>query len=57
MLNCKQASELLSQSLDREMTLREKILLRLHLLLCHGCNNFAEQMQVVRKVCRNYLEK
>lgn len=57
MLNCKQASELLSQNLDREMTLRENFLLRLHLLLCHGCSNFAKQMQVVRKACRNYLEK
>ncbi len=57
MLNCKQASELLSQVLDRDMTLREKILLRLHLLICHGCSNFSKQIQVMRKACRSYLEK
>ena len=56
MLNCKQASELLSQALDRKMTLRENISLRLHLLICHGCSNFSKQMRVIRKACRNYLE-
>lgn len=56
MLNCKQASELLSQALDRNISLREKILLRLHLLICHGCSNFSKQMQVMREACRNYLE-
>jgi predicted anti-sigma-YlaC factor YlaD len=57
MLNCKQASELLSQALDRDITLREKILLKLHLLICHGCSNFSKQMTVMREACRNYLKK
>ncbi|MEQ1589471.1 MAG: zf-HC2 domain-containing protein [Gallionella sp.] len=57
MLNCKQASELLSQALDRNISLREKVLLRLHLLICHGCSNFSKQMRVMRQVCRGYLEK
>jgi hypothetical protein len=53
MLNCKQASELLSQ----DITLREKILLKLHLLICHGCSNFSKQMTLMREACRSYLEK
>ena len=57
MLNCKQASELLSQNLDRDLSLREKILLRFHLLICHGCSNFSKQMQVLRQACRHYLDK
>jgi predicted anti-sigma-YlaC factor YlaD len=57
MLNCKQASELLSQALDRDITLREKILLKLHLLICHGCSNFSKQMTLMREACRSYLEK
>jgi hypothetical protein len=57
MLNCKQASELLSQALDRNITLREKFSLRLHLLICGGCNNFSKQIQVMREACRSYLEK
>ena len=57
MLNCKQASELLSQALDRNISLREKILLKLHLLICHGCSNFSKQMTVMREACRSYLEK
>jgi|CXWL01.1.fsa_nt_gi predicted anti-sigma-YlaC factor YlaD len=57
MLNCKQASELLSQALDKNLSLREKISLRLHLLICHGCRNFSKQMTVMREACRSYLEK
>ncbi len=57
MLNCKQASELLSQALDKNLSLREKISLRLHLLICHGCSNFSKHMQVLRQACRGYLEK
>ncbi len=57
MLNCKQASELLSQALDRKISLREKVLLKLHLLICHGCSNFSKQVTVMREACRSYLEK
>ena len=57
MLNCKQASELLSQALDKNLSLREKISLRLHLLICRGCSNFSKQMQVLRSACCGYLEK
>ncbi len=57
MLNCKQASELRSQALDRKISLREKVLLKLHLLICHGCSNFSKQVTVMREACRSYLEK
>ena len=57
MLNCKQASELLSQAQDRDISLRERLSLRLHLLFCQGCRNFSSQLQVMRAACRRYLDR
>jgi hypothetical protein len=57
MLNCKQASELLSQQLDRKLSWSERLSLRLHLLVCDGCTNFSKHMTALRAACRNYLEK
>lgn len=48
MLNCKQASQIVSQSLDRNLTLRERFALRLHLLICVYCKRFSQQMQTIR---------
>ena len=49
MLNCKQTSQLLSKSLDQPLTLREKLSLRLHMLLCGACSRFARQLRFLRE--------
>ena len=48
MLDCKQTSQLISQSLDRSLTLRERFALRLHLLVCKYCKQFSQHMQTIR---------
>lgn len=52
MMNCKQATELLSQAQDRPLSLGERLGLRLHLLICTGCSNFRRQLEVLRQACR-----
>ncbi|NBR27803.1 MAG: zf-HC2 domain-containing protein [Betaproteobacteria bacterium] len=47
MLTCKDASELLSQAQDRPLGLRERLVLKLHLLICHGCSNFSRQLDLI----------
>lgn len=37
MLSCKEATELISQGMDRRLSLAERFGLRLHLLICRGC--------------------
>ncbi len=54
MINCKQNTTLLSQSQDRAATLRERMAMRLHLLLCKGCRNFKKQLAFLRKASRNF---
>ena len=48
MLDCKQASQLISQSLDRSLTLRERLALKLHLFICAFCKRFSQQVRVIR---------
>ncbi len=54
MLNCKQASELMSQEQDRSLSLAERLGLRLHLLICSACTNYRRHMFVLREACRRY---
>lgn len=57
MMNCKQATHLMSQSQDRELSLPERIRLRLHLLICSGCLNYNKQMSFMRKAMQKLRER
>jgi hypothetical protein len=52
MLSCKQASQLISQSLDSPLTLRERFALKLHLFICKYCKLFSQQVQMLRVAVR-----
>lgn len=54
MLSCRQATELMSQEQDRRLGLAERLGLRLHVLICTGCNNYRRQMAVLRAACRRF---
>jgi predicted anti-sigma-YlaC factor YlaD len=57
MLDCKHNTELLSQSHDRPITLREKMAMRMHLMMCKGCRNFERQLAFIRKAARELPRK
>lgn len=48
MLNCKQTSQLVSQSLDRRLTWQERFAVQLHLWICQYCRRFKQQLQAMR---------
>jgi hypothetical protein len=50
MLSCKEVTRIVSQGLDRNLGLGERLRLRLHLAICDGCTNFRKQMLFLRKV-------
>lgn len=56
MLNCKQTSVLVSQSLDRRLTLRERWAVRLHLLICVYCRRFLQQLKWMRKALHSWQQ-
>jgi Putative zinc-finger len=52
-LSCREASRLISESMDRELSRREKWALRLHTILCAACRRFAQQVTLIRQVIAN----
>lgn len=52
-LSCREASRLISESLDRELTRRERWALRFHSMLCTACRRFAQQTRWIRDAIAN----
>lgn len=53
MKSCKETSTLVTQSLDRKLTFRERAGMWLHLLVCRNCVRFMRQMHLIRAWLRN----
>ncbi len=56
MLNCKQATELASHSLDRKLSIRQRISLKFHLLICHLCRAYVQHIKFIRRA-GNHLDQ
>ncbi|MBL8446321.1 MAG: zf-HC2 domain-containing protein [Zoogloeaceae bacterium] len=56
MLNCRQATQLCSEERDRPLSLRERVALRLHTLICDSCANFRRQMDFLALAARRFRE-
>jgi hypothetical protein len=55
-LSCKEATQLVSQGLDRRLGLAQRLTLRLHLLICGGCTNFSRQAAFLRTAMKRLVE-
>ncbi|GAB4176681.1 MAG: hypothetical protein OHK0026_15890 [Rhodocyclaceae bacterium] len=55
--NCRQISRLVSEGLDRELSWGERLRIRLHLMMCRGCTNFARQAEILRRMSRAFAER
>ncbi|SCK22688.1 zf-HC2 domain-containing protein [Vogesella sp. LIG4] len=56
MLNCRQASRLISEAMDRPLSRAEQARLAMHLMLCSNCRNFRQQMRQLREGIRKGRE-
>lgn len=54
MLSCKEATRLMSAAQDRDLSLGERLSLRIHLMMCSGCLNYDQQIAFLREVCRQH---
>ena len=54
MLNCRDTTRLLSEAQERSPGVRKRLALRMHLLMCSGCQNFADQLKLLRRAARAY---
>lgn len=49
MLSCREVSELVSQSLERKLPLRQRLSMQLHLSMCRLCSGFRRQLLLLRQ--------
>lgn len=57
MISCKEATRLVSESLDRRLPLDQRIGLRLHLLLCRFCSRYRRQLLFVRDAVKRCVDQ
>ena len=55
MISCKKSTELICQSLDRPLSLWERMQLRFHLLMCRGCKGFMEQSRRLDELIQKHF--
>ena len=53
-LSCKEASRLISQGMDRRLSIAERIALRLHVGICDACTRFTSQVRFLRRALGAY---
>jgi predicted anti-sigma-YlaC factor YlaD len=54
LLNCREATRLISDRLDRNLTATERVTLRLHLAICRACERADRQFAFLRRALREY---
>lgn len=57
MLSCKQVSQLVTEADFRRLSWRERLGMRLHLLICVACARFERQAAFLRTAARRYADR
>lgn len=52
MLSCSDATRRISEALDRPLSWRARLGLRLHLMMCSACRRFARQVNGIERLLR-----
>ena len=53
-ISCKDASRLVSQQQDGDVSSWQRLVLRLHLAVCDGCERLERQLRFLRTAMRKY---
>lgn len=52
MLTCKETARLISEGLDRKLSLWQRVNLRLHLMMCGACAAYRRQVETLNHIVR-----
>jgi putative zinc finger protein len=52
LVHCEKAIFLISQSLDKKLSLRERTILRWHLIVCEECSQYAQELELIQGLLR-----
>lgn len=54
MLSCTEITQLISQSLDRNLSFWERLGMRIHILYCSACSRYRRQVQFLRRAMQRW---
>ena len=57
MLRCREISKLVSESMERDLPLRTRMQVWMHLAMCRMCSGFAGQIRLLRRAVRENPER
>ncbi len=57
MLRCREISKLVSESMERDLPLRGRLQVWMHLMMCRLCSGFARQIRLLRRAARENPER
>lgn len=56
MMNCQHATQLISESQERALSLPEKMGLKVHVMMCSGCKNYSVQVPFLSQAMKAYAK-
>lgn len=56
MLTCKQASQIISRSLDTPLSWSDRMKLKFHLFICDACNRFNQQLRLLNSSVKRLIQ-
>ncbi|HDV7284153.1 Uncharacterised protein [Mannheimia haemolytica] len=56
-MNCRQVTRLISDSKERKLTLKEKIGVKTHLIICPYCRQFKHHCEHISKLMKDFATK
>ena len=56
MMNCKDATRLMSERYEHTLNLRERLTLNVHAAMCKGCSNYGEHLDMLRQATARLRE-
>ncbi|TDO97279.1 zf-HC2 domain-containing protein [Marinomonas balearica] len=56
MMKCTEATQMLSERLDRKLSTKEKLSLGMHTAMCSPCRQFGDQMKELREITKVYKD-
>ncbi|MCX2861796.1 zf-HC2 domain-containing protein [Paucibacter sp. PLA-PC-4] len=54
--SCRQVTHLVLQAEDRALPLRDRLAVRLHMLMCKACPRFADQLALMRSASKRWRQ-
>lgn len=54
---CRDFAEVISESMERELSLGERLAIRFHTLYCNSCRRYLRQVRAIRQMIARWLER